>query len=106
MSGGTTSARRPPIACRVGGAERLHSIRDTSFYISFFPQLVAGPIVKAHEFVDQIGAKRFREIDWITVRRSLILGYFLKIVVADNLAEQTGVLTLGAEKLAASGRST
>lgn len=85
------------------GSGRISSIRDTSFYVSFFPQLVAGPIVKAHEFVDQIGAKRFRDIDWLTVRRSLILGYFLKIVIADNLAEQTGVLTLGAEKLANTG---
>ena len=85
------------------GKERIRSIRDTSFYVAFFPQLVAGPIVKAHEFVDQIGAKRFADIDWLTVRRCLILGYFLKIFVADNLAEQTGVLSLGAEQLAASG---
>jgi len=85
------------------GAKRVSSLRDTAFYISFFPQLVAGPIVKAHEFVDQIGAKYFADIDWLTVRRCLILGYFLKIVVADNLAEQTGVLTLGAEQLAATG---
>jgi alginate O-acetyltransferase complex protein AlgI len=85
------------------GHGRANSIRDTSFYIVFFPQLVAGPIVKAHEFVDQIRAKRFSDIDWFTVRRSLILGYFLKIVVADNLAEQTGVLTQGAEQLAATG---
>ena len=85
------------------GKGRLTSIRDTSFYISFFPQLVAGPIVKAHEFVDQIGAKRFSDIDWLTFRRCLILGYFLKIFVADNLAEQTGVLALGAEQLAATG---
>lgn len=81
------------------GRERIGSIRDTSFYVSFFPQLVAGPIVKAHEFVDQIGAKTTRDIDWTTVRRSLITGYFLKIFVADNLAEQTGVLTLGADRL-------
>ena len=39
---------------------RISSIRDTSFYISFFPQLVAGPIVKAHEFVDQIGCESFK----------------------------------------------
>lgn len=82
-----------------GGRRRVGSIRDASFYISFFPQLVAGPIVKAHEFVDQIGAKCFRGIDWVTVRRSLVLGYFLKIFVADNLAEQTVSLTLGAEHL-------
>ncbi len=85
------------------GRDRIRSIRDTSFYVAFFPQLVAGPIVKAHEFVDQIGAKRFADIDWLTVRRCLIAGYFLKIFVADNLAEQTGVLALGAEQLAATG---
>jgi len=77
------------------GKKRLSSIRDTSFYISFFPQLVAGPIVKAHEFVDQIGAKCFREIDWLTVRRGLILGYFLKVFVADNMAEHTVRLSAG-----------
>ena len=85
------------------GNERILSIRDTSFYISFFPQLVAGPIVKAHEFVDQIGAKRFREIDWLTVRRSLILGYFFKIFVADNLAEWTAILTIDVERLVNNG---
>ncbi|MCH7228006.1 MBOAT family O-acyltransferase [Haloferula sp. A504] len=86
------------------GRNRAASLRDLSFYISFFPQLVAGPIVKARDFLDQIGAKAWREIDWITVRRGLIVGYFLKIFVADNLAEQTGALTIGAEKVA--GMST
>ncbi|MBK1827825.1 MBOAT family O-acyltransferase [Haloferula rosea] len=71
------------------GSGRIGAVRDASFYISFFPQLVAGPIVKAHEFVDQIGAKCFGDVDWRTVRRCLILGYFLKIFVADNLAEHT-----------------
>lgn len=85
------------------GKDRICSIRDSSFYVIFFPQLVAGPIVKAHEFVDQIGTKRFADIDWLTVRRCLIVGYFLKIFVADNLAEQTGVLALGAEQLANTG---
>lgn len=96
-----TTETREKLAVR--GKGRIGSIRDVSFYISFFPQLVAGPIVKAHEFVDQIGAKRFSDIDWVTVRRSLIVGYFLKVFVADNLAEQTGVLTLGADTLANSG---
>lgn len=82
------------------GRDRIGSIRDLSFYISFFPQLVAGPIVKARDFIDQIGAKAFNGIDWITVRRCLITGYFLKIFVADNLAEQTAALTLGADRVA------
>lgn len=82
------------------GSRRHGSIRDTSFYISFFPQLVAGPIVKAHEFVDQIGAKAWQGIDWITVRRGLVTGYFLKIFVADNLAEQTAYLSAAGTSLA------
>ena len=83
--------------------DRFSVIRETSFYVAFFPQLVAGPIVKAHEFFDQIGVKRWASIDWITVRRCLILGYFLKIFVADNLAEQTAILTVGDEALEATG---
>jgi alginate O-acetyltransferase complex protein AlgI len=92
---------RESLAAR--GNQRISSIRDTSFYIVFFPQLVAGPIVKAHEFVDQIGAKFFREIDWLTVRRGLILGYFLKVFVADNLAEHTVWLTAAGIDLEAVG---
>jgi len=33
-----------------------------AFYISFFPQLIAGPIVKAHDFFDQIETKYFKDI--------------------------------------------
>ncbi|MGM0375812.1 MAG: MBOAT family O-acyltransferase [Bacteroidota bacterium] len=32
----------------------VHNIIDFGFYVSFFPQLVAGPIVRAREFVPQI----------------------------------------------------
>ncbi|WP_245877776.1 MBOAT family O-acyltransferase [Spirosoma fluviale] len=56
---------------------------------SFFPQLIAGPIVKAHEFMPQIRLKRIRDIDVDFTARKLILGYFLKMVVADNLKDQT-----------------
>ncbi len=35
----------------------LHSIIDFGFYVSFFPQLVAGPIVRASEFIPQMQRK-------------------------------------------------
>ena len=63
--------------------------RDTLFFISFFPQLIAGPIVKAHDFFPQIGSKFLKDIDWEYTFRILVLGYFLKMVVADNLQNQT-----------------
>ena len=32
----------------------LHNLLDYAFYVSFFPQLVAGPIVRARDFIPQI----------------------------------------------------
>jgi alginate O-acetyltransferase complex protein AlgI len=62
---------------------------DIAFFKAFFPQLIAGPIVKAREFMCQIGTKSLGDIDWDTALRQLILGYFFKMVVADNIREAT-----------------
>lgn len=62
------------------------------FFKAFFPQLVAGPIVKAGEFLFQIGPKRLADIDWDGAVKKLILGFFLKMVVADNLKDATAAL--------------
>ncbi|UCV06675.1 MBOAT family O-acyltransferase [Dechloromonas denitrificans] len=64
-------------------------LRRTLLYLVFFPQLIAGPIIKAKDFFPQVGLKRLRDVDFISCFRILVLGYFLKSVVADNLAEQT-----------------
>jgi alginate O-acetyltransferase complex protein AlgI len=56
-------------------------------FVSFFPQLVAGPIVRASEFLPQMPrARRLRarvayEGMWL-----IVSGFFLKMVCADNLA--------------------
>lgn len=71
---------------------RDHSLR-TIFFIGFFPQLVAGPIVKAHDFMPQITVKKFNDIDWEGCFKLLVLGYFLKMVIADNLKEFTFWIT-------------
>lgn len=63
-----------------------------SFYIAFFPQLVAGPIVKAHDFFGQISLKHLRNVNWDIVVNNLIIGYFMKMVVADNLKDVTYLL--------------
>ncbi|HPM11074.1 MAG TPA: MBOAT family O-acyltransferase, partial [Paludibacter sp.] len=65
-----------------------HSV-NSLMYISFFPQLLAGPIQQATEFFVQINTKHVKDIDWEYVIKILILGYFLKMVVADNLKDQT-----------------
>ncbi|WP_428664748.1 MBOAT family O-acyltransferase [Runella sp.] len=68
-------------------------LKNTCFYIIFFPQLIAGPIVKAHDFIPQIKEKSYSQIDWEFCFRHLVIGYFLKMVVADNLKEFTFQIT-------------
>lgn len=64
-------------------------LKNTMLFKSFFPSLVAGPIIKAHEFYPQIQPKLVREIPWETAFRALVVGYFLKMVVADNIKDST-----------------
>jgi alginate O-acetyltransferase complex protein AlgI len=59
--------------------------RDTLLYLVFFPQLVAGPIVRARRFLPQIGPRRWDQIRWRPVASAMIAGYFFKLVVADHL---------------------
>jgi alginate O-acetyltransferase complex protein AlgI len=67
-------------------------IRNSFFFIVFFPHLVSGPILKAHDFIPQIGRKLFKDIQWNYCFRLLTTGYFLKLVVADNLNDFTSSL--------------
>ena len=62
---------------------------DTCLYLSFFPQLVAGPITKGKNFFPQIVAKRLRDVPWGDAASAIIVGTFLKRVVADNLEQLT-----------------
>jgi len=63
------------------------------FFKGFFPQLISGPIVKAHDFIPQIEIKKISLINWDSVFKSILLGYFLKMVVADNLKDFTFWIT-------------
>lgn len=76
-----------------GAAEVLRFHEKVWFFKAFFPQLIAGPIVKAGQFLPQIGPKRLTDVDWDRAVRWLISGFFLKMVIADNLKEYTALLS-------------
>jgi len=65
----------------------LQHARQILLFKGFFPQLISGPIVKAHDFIPQITTKYFKNIEWEYVFKHLVTGYFLKMVIADNLKE-------------------
>ncbi len=67
--------------------EPVNNILDFGFYVSFFPQLVAGPIVKASDFIPQLyknfhlGRRQFGiAVFWI------LNGLAKKIILSDYLA--------------------
>ena len=63
------------------------SFVKVALYISFFPQLVAGPIVKAKEYIHQLYEDR--NINWINFKVGIqifVFGLFKKIVIADNIS--------------------
>ena len=60
---------------------------DILLYVSFFPHLVAGPIVRAHEFLPQLASPRGAGDFSLGENMLLILGgLFKKMVIANYLA--------------------
>lgn len=56
-------------------------------FVSFFPQLVAGPILRAREVMPQLDHRPpFRLTDTVIGVRRILYGLFLKVVLADNIA--------------------
>lgn len=57
-------------------------------YVSFFPHMVAGPIVRYADLMPQFKIVQFfKNIDWENFAKLTIWGYFKKIVIADNLSQ-------------------
>ncbi|MFO1239446.1 MAG: MBOAT family O-acyltransferase [Sphingomonadaceae bacterium] len=60
---------------------------DFALFVSFFPQLVAGPIERARNLIPQLS--RPRPIDFLVTTRGLfliVLGLFKKVAIADGVA--------------------
>lgn len=57
-----------------------------ALYISFFPQLIAGPIERANDILPQLHEERRFEYESVTYgMKCMAWGYFMKIVIADIL---------------------
>jgi alginate O-acetyltransferase complex protein AlgI len=67
--------------------EPCRSFLDFATFVAFFPQLVAGPIVRASAFLPQLVKNHV--LGSVNARRVLVLfavGYFKKACLADNIA--------------------
>jgi len=63
------------------------SLRDFAMFVAFFPQLVAGPIVRARDFLPQLNSLRPLSFErGLHGFRQFTLGLFKKIFIADGLS--------------------
>ena len=70
-----------------GDLKPLPSLLDYAFYVSFFPQLVAGPIVRARDFAPQI--RKPIEVTSAMFARGcyfIAIGLFKKAVISDYIS--------------------
>lgn len=60
---------------------------DFVLFVTFFPQLVAGPIVRAADFLPQLQKKnRFRDVDVHHALGQFLSGFVKKAIIADLIA--------------------
>lgn len=63
------------------------NIARYALFVSFFPQLVAGPIERSKNLLNQFNEKHYFDYDRVKNGLHLMLwGYFQKLVIADNVA--------------------
>ncbi len=66
---------------------KSESFLNVALYVSFFPQLVAGPVVKASDFIPQLYEdRRITKENVITGAQIFVFGLFKKVVFADHLS--------------------
>ena len=76
-----------------GKLEPTKNILAFFSFVSFFPQLVAGPIERASNLLPQFSKKRVFDYDKaIDGMRQILWGLFKKIVIADNAAEYANLI--------------
>ena len=69
------------------GERAEHDLLDFALFISFFPQMVSGPISRGKSLLPQLSAAKRPTFDDLRDGVLLLIwGYFLKIVVADRAA--------------------
>ena len=71
------------------GEIKNHSLKEYSLFIIFFPQLIAGPIVKFNNMMPQFNSNQNKSINLNNILLGLIIiliGLFKKVIIADNLS--------------------
>ncbi len=77
------------IVDRGTGRSKHYSLLDYMFFVTFFPQLVAGPIVKHDELIPQMYDKSKKTLSWDNLYEGIVLfvlGLSKKTLIADYIS--------------------
>ncbi|MEG1782736.1 MAG: MBOAT family O-acyltransferase, partial [Oscillospiraceae bacterium] len=70
-----------------GTVEHEENFLKYALFVSFFPQLVAGPIERSSNLLPQFSRKHSFSFDnYAAGMRLMLIGFFKKVVIADNLS--------------------
>lgn len=69
-----------------GEAEQRRNVLDVGLYIAFFPQLIAGPIVRYNTIAAEISGRRETWDDFVSGIELFIIGLGKKVLLANNFA--------------------
>ncbi len=61
-------------------------LSETALYVSLFPQLIAGPIVRYHDIIDQIRSRSLSLDLFNSGIQRFIIGLFKKVIIANTCA--------------------
>lgn len=78
-----------------GRIEKMPDVFSLSLYLSFFPQLVAGPIETSQGLLKRIENDAYQELNLDRLTEGmylLVFGLLQKVVIADHLRDSTRVL--------------
>ncbi|OCS87049.1 MBOAT family O-acyltransferase [Caryophanon latum] len=71
------------------GETKHYTLLDYSMFVTFFPKLIAGPIVYHNEIIPQFESEETKKINWSNISAGVFIfavGLFKKVAIADTFA--------------------
>jgi len=75
-----------------GDAQVQRNPARLALYLTLYPQLIAGPILRYHDMQDQLGRRRVTLDDWAYGIQRFVIGLAKKVLIANTLARPADAL--------------
>ena len=76
------------------GLVKDHKLANYALFVSFFPHLMAGPILYHRQMMKQFNNSKLRKLNWSNISAGLslfVIGLMKKVLIADELSPYVGM---------------